>query len=133
MSVPCEVAVKCVLPVVRAMVAKELRSGNGLRQVDVARLLRVSQPAISLYQRDMRGKAMDLENDEEIQRLVFKMAEALANDKLPRTELVLMYCEICKTIRGKGLMCKLHKSFDSTVDTENCEVCKSTIPSTCFY
>jgi predicted transcriptional regulator len=133
MSVPCEVAVKCVLPVVRAMVAKELRSGNSLRQVDVARLLRVSQPAISLYQRDMRGKAMDLEDDEEIQRLVLKMAEALANDKLPRTELVLKYCEICKTIRSKGLMCKLHKAFDSTVDTENCDVCKSTIPSTCFY
>ncbi|HVO85861.1 MAG TPA: transcriptional regulator, partial [Candidatus Eisenbacteria bacterium] len=78
MSVPCEVAVKCVLPVVRAMVAKELKSGNGLKQVDVAKLLKVSQPAISLYQRDMRGKAMDLEDDEEIQKLVLKMAEALA-------------------------------------------------------
>jgi predicted transcriptional regulator len=75
MSVPCEVAVKCVLPVVRAMVAKELKGSNGLRQVDVARLLRVSQPAISLYQRDMRGRAIDLENDQEIQQLVSKMAE----------------------------------------------------------
>ena len=36
---------KCVLPVVRAMVAKELMAVDGLRQVDVAEFLRVSQPA----------------------------------------------------------------------------------------
>jgi hypothetical protein len=45
MSVPCEVAVKCILPVVRAMVAKELMTIDGLR--------RVSQPArhdVSLHE-----------------------------------------------------------------------------------
>ena len=53
MSVPCEVAVKCVLPVIRAMVAKELKTVDGLRQVDVAKFLRVSQPArhdVSLHE-----------------------------------------------------------------------------------
>jgi hypothetical protein len=53
MSVPCEVAVKCILPVVRAMVAKELMTIDGLRQVDVAKFLRVSQPArhdVSLHE-----------------------------------------------------------------------------------
>jgi predicted transcriptional regulator len=37
--------VKWVVPVVRAMVAKELIAVDGLRQADVAKLLRVSQPA----------------------------------------------------------------------------------------
>jgi predicted transcriptional regulator len=133
MSVPCEVAVKCVLPVVRAMVAKELMTVDGLRQVDVAKLLRVSQPAISLYGRNMRGRAIDFENDEHIKRLVSDMAKALAAGNLSRRDLILRYCGICKVIRAKGLLCKLHKAFDSTIDVENCELCTLTDESTmCF-
>jgi hypothetical protein len=133
MSVPCEVAVKCVLPVVRAMVAKELMTVDGLRQVDVARLLRVSQPAISLYGRNMRGRAIDFENDEHIKRLVSDMAKSLAEGNLSRRDLILRYCVICKVIRAKGWLCKLHKAFDSTIDVENCELCTLTDESTvCF-
>ena len=130
MSVPCEVAVKCVLPVVRAMVAKELMTVDGLRQVDVAKLLRVSQPAISLYGRNMRGRAIDFENDEHIKRLVSDMAKALAAGNLSRRDLILRYCGICKVIRAKGLLCKLHKAFDSTIDVENCGLCALTDEST---
>jgi len=133
MSVPCEVAVKCVLPVVRAMVAKELMTVDGLRQVDVAKLLRVSQPAISLYGRNMRGRAIDFENDEHIRRLVSDMAKSLAEGNLSRRDLILRYCGVCKVIRAKGLLCKLHKAFDSTIDVENCELCTVTDESTvCF-
>jgi predicted transcriptional regulator len=131
MSVPCEVAVKCVLPVVRAMVARQLKDNNDLKQVDVAKLLKVSQPAISLYQRNMRGKAIDLENDEEIQRLVSKMAESLVKGKLAHSDLILTYCQICRTIRAKGLLCKLHEAFDSTIDADTCGICKS-IENSCF-
>lgn len=133
MSVPCEVAVKCVLPVVRAMVAKELMTVDGLRQVDVAKLLRVSQPAISLYGRNMRGRAIDFENDEHIKRLVSDMAKSLAEGNLSRRDLILRYCSICKVIRAKGLLCKLHKAFDSAIDVENCGLCTLTDESTvCF-
>jgi len=72
MIVPCEVAVKCVLPVVRAMIAKELVTKHGLNQVETARLLGVSQPAISLYSRKARGNALNLENDHDIAVLVGK-------------------------------------------------------------
>jgi len=133
MSVPCEVAVKCVLPVVRAMVAKELMAVDGLRQVDVAKLLRVSQPAISLYGRNLRGRAIDFENDEHIKRLVSDMAKSLAEDNLSRRDLILRYCGICKVVRAKGLLCKLHKAFDSTIDVETCGLCALTDESTvCF-
>jgi predicted transcriptional regulator len=44
MLVPYEVAVKYVLPVVRAMTAKRLMAKHSLKQAEVAKLLGVSQP-----------------------------------------------------------------------------------------
>ena len=123
MSVPCEVAVKCVLPVVRAMVAKELMANYGLRQVDAAHVLGVSQPAISLYSRNIRGKAIHLENDQQIQDLRNSLARSLAEGNASRRDIVLTYCEICRTIRAKGLLCRLHKAFDTLVEIEKCELC----------
>jgi predicted transcriptional regulator len=132
MSVPCEVAVKCVLPVVRAMLAKELMAKYQLKQTEVAEMLRVSQPAISLYSRKIRGRAIDLENDENIGNLVRNMARALAGNKLSRRDLIPKYCEICKTIRAKGLLCELHRTFDPTINIEKCELCYTNSSLSCI-
>jgi len=125
MSVPCEVAVKCVLPVIRAMLAKELMEKNRMKQTEVAEILRVSQPAISLYNRKTRGRAINLENDEDIGKLVHNVAAALAENKLSHRDMIPKYCEICKTIRAKGLLCELHKAFDPTINIETCELCRT--------
>jgi hypothetical protein len=132
MSVPCEVAVKCILPVVRAMVAKELMAEYRLKQTEVADILRVSQPAISLYCRKIRGRAIDLENDEDIGKLVRNLAAALAENMLSRRDLIPKYCEICKTIRAKGLLCELHKAFDPTINIETCELCYTNNSLSCM-
>lgn len=124
MLVPCEVAVKCVLPVVRAMIAKELMTKYQLKQVEVAELLGVSQPAISLYFRKRRGKAINLENESDIVNLIENLAASLAKDNLPPKAFIVMFCEICRTIRAKGSMCKLHKIFDPAIDIEKCGICQ---------
>jgi predicted transcriptional regulator len=120
---PCEVAVKCVLPVIRAMLAKELTTEYGLKQTEVAEKLGVSQPAVSLYRSKLRGKAIDLENDKGIRNQVRSVAQALAYQKPPRRDVIPRYCEICKTIRAKGLLCELHRTLDPTIDIETCRLC----------
>lgn len=125
MLVPCEVAVKCVLPAIRAMVAQELMTKHKLKQVETAKLLGVSQPAISLYFRKRRGKAIDLENESDIADLIESFAASLAEGNLPPEEFISMFCEICRAIRAKGLMCKLHKAFDPAIDIEKCGICQS--------
>ena len=125
MLVPCEVAVKCVLPVVRAMIAKELMLKHKLKQVETAKLLGVSQPAISLYFRNRRGKAIDLEDENDIARLIEKLAASLAKGNSSPKDFIPAFCEICTTIREKGLMCKLHKAFDPIIDIEKCGICLS--------
>jgi len=131
MLAPCEIAIRCILPSVRAMIAKELMTKHDLKQAETAKLLGVSQPAISLYYRKMRGKAIDLENDLDITKLTSNLANLLTSGNLSHKDFIPVFCEICKTIRAKGLMCKLHKTFDPTIKIEKCELC-STITTKCM-
>lgn len=131
MSVPCEIAVKTTLPVIRAMLARELMTMHKLKQAEAAERLGLSQPAISLYGRKIRGKALSLENDHDIQKLICKLASRLAANKLSRREYVLAVCEICKTIRGKGLLCELHRSIDPSIIPSKCELCLTISQQSC--
>jgi predicted transcriptional regulator len=132
MLLPCEVAVKCLLPSVRAMLAKELMAKHDVRQAEAAKLLGVSQPAISLYCREMRGKTINLENDQDIQRLIEQLAKLLAKGNLSHKEFIPKFCEICKTTRAKGLLCQMHKTFDPSIDIESCELCSVTNSMRCL-
>jgi hypothetical protein len=125
MSVPCEIAVKCALPAIRAITAKELMTRHGLKQADAARLLGVSQPAISLYHREMRGKAVNLEGDSDVKNLIVKLASRLSEGDVSHLEFITNLCQICKTVRAKGLLCAMHKTIDPAVDIERCGLCTS--------
>ncbi len=125
MLTPCEVAVKIALPSVRAMVANELMNKHNLNQAAAAKLLGISQPAVSLYQQKLRGNSINLEGDAEINALVAKHAETLVNGNPSYKEKLTSFCEICRTIRSKGYLCSIHKSFDAAVDVENCNFCKT--------
>jgi|Deesub1362B_J571_1020462.scaffolds.fasta_scaffold00423_13 hypothetical protein len=123
MIIPCEIAVKCILPSVRAMLAKELVTRHNLSQEQTAKLLGVSQPAISLYYRKLRGKAINLEKEREIKKMIENLAKTLANENFQHKNFIQAFCEICKMIRAKGLLCQMHKNFDPELDTEKCELC----------
>ena len=123
MLLPCEVAVKSLLPPARAALAKELMTRHGFKQAETAKLLGVSQPAISLYNRKIRGKAIDLEKDGEIKKLIEGFADSLAERSLTQKEFILKFCEICRTARAKGLLCTMHKTLDPIFNIEECELC----------
>lgn len=134
MLVPCEIAVKCLLPAIRAMLAQELTTEHCLKQTEAAKLLGVSQPAISLYHRRIRGKAINLEKDPEITKLIKEFANTMASSSelLSHKEFIQKFCEICKLIRAKGLMCELHKIFDPQIDIEKCGLCLAIGDFNCF-
>jgi len=131
MLTPCEVAVKCALPSVRAMVANELMTNHSLKQAEAAKLLGISQPAVSLYQQKLRGNSIDLGSDAEISAMVNQHAEALVSGTRTYEDLLLSFCKICRTIRSKGFMCKIHKAFDPAVDLDKCDFCRTEDPWPC--
>ena len=124
MLTPCEVAVKCALPSVRAMMASELMSKHSLNQTQAAELLGISQPAISLYQKKLRGNSLNLWDDADIAASVAKQAEFLVNDGGESKNTLGWFCRICKKLRAKGYLCKIHKDLDPTVNLDDCDFCE---------
>jgi len=123
MSIPCEVAVKSVVPAIRASLAKELIQTHKLKQIDTANLLGITQTAVSKYARDVRGRAIELGKTEEIQQLIVEAARMLANSEISRRQLIANLCDICKLVRQKGLMCDLCRRSNLSLDVHQCRIC----------
>ena len=132
MLAPCEVAVKCGLPAIRATIAKQLMAKYGLKQAEIAQLLGVSQPAISLYYRRIRGNAINLDIDGEIKDSIGELARRLSQRNLSNVDFFSAFCDICRKMRAKGLLCEAHKTLDPSIDTENCGLCTSTTSTGCI-
>ena len=125
MSTPCEVAVKSVIPALRAYVAKVLTQSYGLKQTDIARLLGITQTAVSKYTTHARGAVLQVENVDQVQVIVKEICVSLVNGDMTRNELIKHFCTACRTIRQKRLMCDLCKRSDPTIDIQRCLICTS--------
>ena len=125
MLLPCEVAVRSLVPAIRSAIARELTQTHGLKQKDVARLLGVTQTAVSKYTRHVRGTVLKIENVEEVQPTIKEIVVSLANGRMSKYELVTKFCVACEIIRQKGLMCELCKLSDPAIEIQQCFVCHS--------
>jgi hypothetical protein len=130
LSIPCEVAVRSVIPALRAYISKELAQSYGLKQADIAKLLGITQTAVSKYATHTRGVVLKVENINEVQVIVKELCVSLVNGDMARNEIVKHFCEACRTIRRKRLMCRLCKRSDPAIDIHQCVVCISET-STC--
>ena len=123
MILPCEIAVKSVVPAIKAAIAKELVENHGLKQGQVAELLGISQSAVSKYTRKLRGHVIEIENVEEVQALINKMINLLVKGNQQRTTFLNLFCQTCVIIRKKGLMCEFCQKMDPKIKREECKFC----------
>ena len=100
---PCEIIVRTLIPSVRAAITRELLERHGLKQVEVARLLGVTQAAVSQYVRGARGGVFDLSGDESIAAMISRIAEGLARGSLSWLDASTLTCEVCYQVRRRGL------------------------------
>jgi hypothetical protein len=105
---PCEVGVKTVLPAVKAIMARTIVEKHGLTEKDTANLLGLSQSAISRYKNRGRGNnLLEIEKTIEVQLLIEQMVTYLVKEPTRKHEIMGLFCQTCKVIREKGLMCDL--------------------------
>ena len=123
MILPCEVAVKSVIPAIRSAIARELTQSYGLKQKEVAKLLGVTQTAVSKYTRFYRGTVIEVQRIEEASVILKEAVSSLANGHLNKYEFAEKLCTICGIIREKGVMCELCSLSDPTIDNSKCRVC----------
>lgn len=121
--VPCEIAVKSVIPAVKALLAKELVEKRRLKQEEVAEILGISQSAVSKYTRNVRGYVIKVNNIEEIEPLIDKMIDVLVNETPQRGEFLRFFCQTCIAIRKAELMCSFCQRTDPKIKVKECSFC----------
>lgn len=131
MIIPCEIAAKSVVPSIRAMIAKELSHSYNMKQEDIAERLGITQSAVSQYLGKIRGKALELDGIMEVEVVIKDIAYVLATDTSDGKTIGQKYCQTCRIIREKRLLCQLHKKLDPVFNVKDCNLCVST-SSTCF-
>ena len=97
MRTVCEVIVHDILPTLRATIAKELIVAYNLNQGDAAKLLNVSQPAVSQYLRQLRGKS-EWTEDEAIKSEIKKLCNELHSKQISSGDLGTRMCMISKSV-----------------------------------
>jgi predicted transcriptional regulator len=120
---PCEVAVKSVIPAIRSAIARQLTQSYGLKQKDAAQLLGITQTAVSKYTRHTRGAVLEVEKVSDTQKVLKETVESLASGHMNKYQLTAKLCLICEIIRQKGLMCRLCKLSDPDIDNQRCIIC----------
>lgn len=125
MLLPCEVGVKTVLPAIRALMARTIVEKHGMKEKQAADILGLSQSAISRYTTKDRGNILTIEKVPEVQLLIDQMIQLLLNDPQKTAEAFELFCQTCKVIRQKGLMCQLCQKKARKKKAEICAFCSS--------
>jgi len=124
MPAPCEVAVKSLIPAIRAHIAKELIQTYKMKQTDVAYVLGITQTAVSKYVSNVRGQAVRLDRAKEIQDMMNETASKIADKKVSGPQLTLEICSVCRAARRDGLMCQICERVDPTLKNTLCNICR---------
>ncbi len=125
--VPCEIATKSVIPAVKALIAKELTEKHGLKQSEIAKLLDISQSAVSKYTTKTRGYVIRIDHVKEVRLSVDKIVNLVSNGEHERTTFLRLFCQTCTIIREQGLMCEFCQKTDPTIVVKGCGLCTNSI------
>lgn len=124
MILPCEVGVKTVLPAVKAMMAKAIVEKHGLNEQQAAKVLGLSQSAVSRYISKERGNLLKVENSSEVLALIDQMVVSLIKEPNNKQQIMHLFCQTCSAIREKGLMCPFCQKETPKEWAENCFFCR---------
>ncbi len=98
MKTHCEMVVKEILPGIRSMIAKELIHVYNMNQCETAKALGISQPAVSQYLREMRGKKY-IAGDAEVMEEIKKLSGKIFRKEVAADSIAAEFCNICDKVK----------------------------------
>jgi predicted transcriptional regulator len=115
MKHPQEVEVWYIIPAIRREMSAVMR-GNGLKNKEIAKLIGVSEAAVSQYSKSKRGC-------EVIFPTKVKERIALAAERITRqpSRMVEETQAVCDLVREKEVLCKVHRRVYKGL--EDCSIC----------
>jgi predicted fused transcriptional regulator/phosphomethylpyrimidine kinase/predicted transcriptional regulator len=125
LRLPCELVTEHLLSIVRKLLAQELVRENGVSQVQAARILGVTQPAVSNYihSNPSRGEHVLGEAIEDVQATVKAFSEDLLEGRLDQIEAMRRICGLCIGLRTRGPLCTIHAEDVPYIRRGSCSLC----------
>ena len=133
MLLPSEIESKLLIPAVRSILSKELVIEKGLKEEEVARMLGITQAAVSNYLRGTRGdnelisKPMSLS---EIMSMIKEIGNDLSTNRAYTAKTLSKFIALCNYMRYSLIICDAHHSLERNIDEKVCEQCKIILTGT---
>ena len=130
MLLPSEIEAKSLIPAVRAILATKLIKEYTLKEEDVAKVLGITQAAVSNYVRGTRGDIdliSKLESVREVMRMIDDIARDLSTNKAYSPSTLAKFIGLCNYMRYTLIICDVHHSIESNIDEQVCEQCRGTL------
>lgn len=130
MLLPAEIEAKSLIPAIRAILAKKLITEYNMKEEVIAKVLGVTQAAISNYIRGTRGdlELIDkLSSIHEIMRKVDDIAQDLVSNRAYTPGTMAKFVELCNFMRYSFIICDVHHKIESNIDEQVCELCKDNL------
>jgi len=127
MLLPSEIEAKSLIPAIRSILAQKLIKEYCLKEEDVAKVLGVTQAAVSNYVRGTRGDTQlvaKLESVLEVKRMIEDIARDLASDKAYTPSTMAKFVQLCNYMRYTFIICDVHRTMESHIDEKVCEQCE---------
>ncbi len=116
---PQEIEVRYILPAIRRELARIFIEEHNLSQKETAKLLGLTEAAISQYQHSKRAKEVVF--SDAVINEVRKSAAKILNDKASRQRLIAEIYRISNLTTVKQVLCDLHRSRSK--ELEKCNIC----------
>jgi predicted transcriptional regulator len=127
MLLPSEIEAKSLIPAIRSILAQKLIKEYGLKEEDVAKVLGVTQAAVSNYVRGTRGDTQlvtKLESVLEVTRMIEDIARDLASNKAYTPNTMAKFVQLCNYMRYTFIICDVHHTMESHIDEKVCQQCE---------
>jgi len=133
MLLPAEIESKLLIPAVRAILSKELVVEKGLKEDEVARMLGITQAAVSNYLRGTRGDneiISKLTSLSEIMSMIKEISADLSTNKAYTAKTLSKFIALCNYMRYSLIICDAHHSLERNIDEKVCEQCNIILTGT---
>lgn len=135
MLLPSEIESKSLIPAIRAILSKKLIRDYNLKEETVAKLLGITQAAVSNYIRGIRGDislVTKLENNPEVMKMINDISKDLSTNKAYLPSTMTKFIQLCNYMRYTFIICDVHHSIESNIDKSICEQCEILLTSSRF-
>jgi len=107
------------------MIVRRLVDKYGMTQLQAARLLGITQPAVSKYMHNKRGIAINLKGIAHVDEATDRIAALLVSGRAQEVQVLSKLNEVSMRVRRGKLMCNLHRRLEPELNLGGCRICEA--------